>query len=151
MQFEWKKSHGHEQKWKQNLLDGTTYYAFKIPVTYSCWNLITSYFYCNTCKKRSTHTSASPYHIRTSIKSSWATKWAIFQKITWIYIEFYPSRKSAKCSSYQHLKAFNNLYGHLWNRPRNNDSYFRFHSMVYSFSQVASSKPSHWIMNPSLW
>ena len=36
---------------KENLLDGTTYYAFKIPVTYSYWNLITSYFYYNTCKK----------------------------------------------------------------------------------------------------
>ena len=33
----------------------------------------------------------------------------------------------------------------------NTDFYFCFHSMVYSFSPVASSKPSHWIMNPSLW
>ena len=30
-----------------------------------------------------------------------------------------------------------------------NDFYFCFHSMVYSFSPVASSKPSHWTMNPS--
>ena len=33
-------------------------------------------------KKRSAPTGASSYHIRTSIKSYWATKWAIFQKIT---------------------------------------------------------------------
>ena len=67
--FEQKKAHDHEQKWKQNILDDTTYYAFKIPDAYSYWNLITSYFYYNTCKKRSTHTNASSYHIRTSIKS----------------------------------------------------------------------------------